>query len=428
LRRGELTAARATERYLARIEALDGILGAYEHVAGEQALAQASAIDALLGSGTDLGPLMGVPVALKDIFAVDGMPTTAGSLVDVRDLIGREGSFVKLLKRAGCVVLGLTRTVEFALGATGTNYTRGTPRNPWDAETFRLASGSSSGSAVAMAAGLCGFTVGSDTGGSVRGPAAFCGVVGLKTTAGLWPLGGVFGFSKTFDTIGPLTRSAADAVIIVATLLDRPAPSPAALRGLRLGRATPLFERADTAVVKCIDAALDDLANAGAQVVEVAFPELEEANGVFTAVSRPDLIAHFGRDRFLASRDQMNPDVFDRASSGLSAPADGYVRALWRLEELRAFAASTMRTSMPGSPQQNSACPRPVRPASRASKPTARSPISAPARPVRRRRSACAPLPCPCSSMERRCPSACRSSPQATTSCDCCRWRSPSNR
>ena len=266
LRRGELTAARATERYLARIEALDGILGAYEHVAAEQALAQASAIDALLASGTDLGPLMGVPVALKDIFAVDGMPTTAGSLVDVRDLIGREGSFVKLLKRAGCVVLGLTRTVEFALGATGMNYTRGTPRNPWDAETFRLASGSSSGSAVAMAAGLCGFTVGSDTGGSVRGPAAFCGVVGLKTTAG--PVAARRRVSASPRRSIPSVRSPAPPRMrpsSSATLLDRPAPSPAALRGLRLGRATPLFERADPAVVKCIDAALDDLANAGAQ-------------------------------------------------------------------------------------------------------------------------------------------------------------------
>ena len=175
-----------TAAYLARIEALDARLGAYEHVARDRALAQARALDALLAAGTDLGPLMGVPVAIKDLIAVTGMPTTAGSNVDVEDLIGSEGPFVSTLKRAGCVILGKTKTVEFAMGGSGVNLVRGTPWNPWDATTHRIPGGSSSGSAVAAAAGLCAFAIGSDTGGSVRIP-AFSGTFALKTTKGLWP-------------------------------------------------------------------------------------------------------------------------------------------------------------------------------------------------------------------------------------------------
>ncbi len=155
LRAGEITSEAATRAYLERIEALDGKLGAYQHVAAESALAAAQAMDRLLKAGTDLGPLMGLPVAIKDLFAVDGMPTTAGSKIDVADMIGDEGTFVRRLKRCGVVVLGKTRTVEFALGGTGTNTVRGTPWNPWDAKVHRAPGGSSSGAAVAMAAGLC---------------------------------------------------------------------------------------------------------------------------------------------------------------------------------------------------------------------------------------------------------------------------------
>jgi aspartyl-tRNA(Asn)/glutamyl-tRNA(Gln) amidotransferase subunit A len=334
LRRGEITCAGVIDSYLARIDALDGALGAYEYVAAEQARSQSKAIDQLARSGIDLGPLMGVPVSIKDIFAVNGMPTSAGSNVDVTDVIGVEGNFIKLLKRAGCVILGKVKTVEFALGSSGTNYSRGTPRNPWDALDFRLVSGSSSGSAVAVAAGLCGFSIGSDTGGSIRGPAAFCGVVGVKSTGGLWSLDGVFPLSRTFDSIGPLAASAQDAALITSALLDQPTPKPASLVGLRLGRVTPLFDDTEATVVKCIDAALGDLAAKGAEIVEVSLPQLAVANDVFTTISRPELIAALGRERFLAIRDRMNVDVADRAAPGLAVTAEAYIQALWRHKEL----------------------------------------------------------------------------------------------
>lgn len=341
LRRGEITSEAATEAYLARIAALDGALGAYVHVAGDMARRQARAIDALLATGTDLGPLMGVPIGVKDIFAVEGMPTTAGSRVDVADMIGPEGPFVKQLRQAGCVILGKLKTVEFALGATGTNYTCGTPRNPWDASVHRLAAGSSSGSGVAVAAGMCGFAIGSDTGGSVRGPAAFCGTVGVKTTVGLWPTEGVFPLSSTFDTIGPLTRTARDAALVVSTLAGWPVPPPASVSRLRFGRPAALFEGVDDHVRNCLDAALAALRAAGAEVVAVDLPatdELSEASTLFSTIARPELLARLGRDRFEATRSAMNPDVAARAALGLTVTGDAYVKGLARQRELSAAA------------------------------------------------------------------------------------------
>jgi aspartyl-tRNA(Asn)/glutamyl-tRNA(Gln) amidotransferase subunit A len=339
LRRGAITAEAATEAYLARIDALDGALGAYEYVAADDARRQARVVDALLRSGTDLGPLTGVPIAIKDLFAVDGMPTTAGSNLDVTEIVGDEGNFVRRLKRAGCVILGKLKTVEFALGSTGVNYRRGSPRNPWDSALHRLAAGSSSGSGVAMAAGLCGFAIGTDTGGSVRGPAAFCGVVGVKATAGAWPMDGIFPASETFDSIGPLTRSAEDAAIVVATLLDARPPPPAPMVGMRLGKLSAFFDQADAHVLGCIDAALAALANAGAEIVEVDtcdIAELDETSPHFPTIARAEFVARFGRERLLAGRGRMNPDIASRASAGLSVPADAYIQALHRHRELHA--------------------------------------------------------------------------------------------
>src|SRR6185437_6623249 len=143
----------------------------------------------LLASGTDLGPLMGVPVAIKDLFTVDGMPRPrCGSDVDISDLVPPEGEFVRRLKRAGCVILGKTRMTEFAFGLV--NVAHPTPWNPVDSQVHRMPGGSSGGSAAALAAGMCAFSIGSDTGGSVRHPAAMCALFGYKATSGMWPTDG----------------------------------------------------------------------------------------------------------------------------------------------------------------------------------------------------------------------------------------------
>jgi aspartyl-tRNA(Asn)/glutamyl-tRNA(Gln) amidotransferase subunit A len=343
LRQGDVSIKRTVGSYLARIERLDPKIGAYEHVSAARALEAARALDDLLAAGVDLGPLMGVPVAVKDLFAVDRMPTTAGSDLDLAELIGAEGSFVKGLKRAGCIILGKTKTVEFALGCVGTNSVRGTPWNPADAQVHRIPGGSSSGSAVAVAAGLCAFAIGTDTGGSVRLPAALCGVFGLKATYGLWPLDGVFPLSPSLDSIGLLTRTAEDAALTFATLTRRPLIEPIAVKGLRLGKPKDYFFRnLEPAVERCVAAAEDALARAGAVIVDIDVPEAAERESFFPVVLPAELLAVLGRERFEAGRERIDPVVADRVARVLDMPVERYIRAIRRQRELIGIAKRRM--------------------------------------------------------------------------------------
>ncbi len=340
LRRGQLSAVEITERYLARIAALDPRLGAFQHVDTDGARRQAKAIDALLDAGVDLGPLMGVPVAVKDLFAIEGLPTTAGSLMPVADTIGPEGPFVRMLRKAGCVILGLTRTVECAFGAAGINSVRGTPWNPWDANTPRLPGGSSSGSAVAVAAGLCGFAIGTDTGGSVRVPAALCGIFGLKTTVGHWPTDGVFSLSSTLDSIGLLTRDADDAQIAFAALSNHePVDQTSAVRGLRFGRMRGYVERElDERVRKAYESGIEALREQGAHIEDVLIPEAAERETIIPVILGAEVLATLGRRRFDQHRASMDPVVEARIANALDITADGYVLAQRRMRALQAMA------------------------------------------------------------------------------------------
>lgn len=342
-RAGTITSEQATRAYLARIAALDGRLGAFQYVAAESALATACAIDTLRRAGTDLGPLMGLPVSVKDLFAVDGMPITAGSHMAVDDIAGPEGPLVRSLRRAGCVILGKTRTVEFALGITGVSTPRGTPVNPWDATTRRLPGGSSSGAGVAVAAGLCGLAIGSDTGGSVRAPAAFCGVFGLKTTPGVFATEGAVPLAPHLDTPGLLTRTAADAAIAFAALTGTPAPQPRPAARLRLGVPDDyVFDDLDPAVAGAVTAALEAATAAGIGLVPVSLPGLREREEYFPAVLPACLIATLGRERFLAGRDRMDPIVARRAAHGLEVTAAAVMALEARRTRTRRQAATAL--------------------------------------------------------------------------------------
>lgn len=335
LRNGEITSEAVTKAYLDRIAILDPKLGAYQHVAAETALATARAMDQLLQAGTDLGPLMGVPVGIKDIFAVEGMPTTNGSQLETADITGPEGEFVYELKRAGAVILGKTKTVEFAFGATGVNGVRGTPWNPWDSKVKRAPGGSSSGSGVAAAAGLAAFTIGSDTGGSVRIPSAFCGLFGHKTTVGMWPTDGVFPLSPTLDTVGPLCRSATDAAIVHAVIGDLEIPAPAHLAGLRFGKPNShFFDNLDPEVADCFEAAEAALVAAGVEIVPVDLPDASERAVLFKNIVPAEFIASLGRERFEADHQHMDPVSAARAGVGLSVDAVSYVAAQQRHKAL----------------------------------------------------------------------------------------------
>lgn len=335
IRQREVTVEQALNAYLARIDSLEPHLGAFEHLANSQALIAARAVDRMIGSGTDMGPLMGVPVVLKDLIAVEGMPTTAGSNVDVSKAIGHAGSFVRNLREAGCIILGKTKTVEFARGAAGINNIRGTPWNPWDASVHRIPGGSSSGSAVAVSAGLCGFSIGTDTGGSVRGPAAFCGVFGLKPTIGRWPIDGIFPNSPTFDTIGPMTRTAADGAIVYSALTDEVVPSIASFRGLRIGKpANHFFDDLEPDVAACVEAAFGVFRDGGATIVSVDVPEVTEREYILTAICAAECIAGIGHERFQAEKAAMDPITVARTAPGLDVPAVDYIQALRRCGEL----------------------------------------------------------------------------------------------
>ena len=331
LRSGNVSAEETVAACLDRIEALEPSLNAFEHLAGESALASARALDRTLAAGIDLGPLMGVPVAVKDLIAVEGMPTTAGSNVDVSDLIGTEGGFVRRMRQAGCVIVGKTRTVEFALGGAGTNQVRGTPINPWDGAVPRAPGGSSSGSAVAAAARMCRIAIGSDTGGSVRGPAAFCGAFGLKTSKSLWPTDGVYPLSPTLDTLGPLTSTAADAAWFLAGYHGTRPVQPAPVRGLRLGRpANYFFDDLEPEVARSCDAALEVLALAGIAIVESDVPEAGMDTPWFYDLVVAEFLECLGRERFVRNLNRIDRDVADWGMTGVGMPADRYVQALER--------------------------------------------------------------------------------------------------
>ncbi|MEX2542019.1 MAG: amidase [Trueperaceae bacterium] len=350
-RRGETTSEAITRSYLDRIRLLDGRLGAFEHVADEQAIETARAMDALLAAGTDLGSLMGVPVAVKDLFVIEGMPLTAGSNLDVSDLVGGEGSFVSALRRAGLVLLGKTRTDEFALGTLGYNPSRGSPWNPWESEHHLAPGGSSSGSAVAVAAGMCAVAFGTDTGGSIRGPAAFCGIFGLKTTAGRWPTDGLFPLSPTMDTVGINARSAADAALTFETLSGDSA-AVAGLSRVRQGDLSTVrlgvprnyfFDDLDPHVERSMNSALDLLAHAGANLVEVDIPEASECPGINLVVSPAELLTTLGSDRFLSAQGTIGEVAFASASTALEMKADTYIAALRRHGELCLIAGDRLQ-------------------------------------------------------------------------------------
>jgi len=277
------------DAFLARIEAHEPKLHAYVDVYADDARLGAEAADKAIRSGHAVGPLHGVPIALKDLIDLEGRVTTGGSMVwrDRRSPV--TATLARKLIGAGMIVLGKTHTVEFAMGGWGTNQHMGTPWNPWDLEMARTPGGSSAGSGVAVAAGLAPWAIGTDTGGSVRLPASWCGLTGLKTTIGRVSTYGILPLAPSLDTPGPMARSVEDAALLYGVMqgadpLDPrtlPAPPPAdstaemrrGVRGLRLAR-MPEAEREGCTpeMLAAYDAVLDLLAGAGAEIVDVALP------------------------------------------------------------------------------------------------------------------------------------------------------------
>ena len=303
LAQGRYSSVELTRHFLDRIDRANPTLGAFISVDNAGALRLAEAADARRRAGYGLlSPLDGVPVAVKDLCDIQGHITTAGSEAWRERRSGVTATAVTRLLDAGMVMLGKTHMVEFAFGGWGTNPVMGTPRNPWDLERARVPGGSSSGSGVAVAAGLTPAALGSDTGGSVRIPAALNGITGLKTTRGLISLHGAVALSTTLDTLGPLTRDARDAMLLTALMAGHdtqdpltfgipafdyrePAGGAQPLRGVRIA-VMPTAQHpiaVDADALSALDDARRVLAALGADVAETPLPfdfrEMMQRNG-----------------------------------------------------------------------------------------------------------------------------------------------------
>jgi len=290
VRTGETTARSVVEEHLAVISRRDGEINAFNLVTGDSALRAADGIDVRVARGEDPGPLAGVPVAIKDNLCTRGVPTTCSS----RMLEGwhppYDATVVQRLSTAGAIMVGKTNLDEFAMGSSTENSAFGPTRNPVD--TSRVPGGSSGGSAAAVAAGMASVSLGSDTGGSIRQPAAMCGVVGVKPTYGLVSRLGLVAFASSLDQIGPFAGSVADAALVLeviaghdpgdSTSIPQPAPSLVAevgrgVAGLRIGRVVDLPGGAEPEVEARLAEAFAALVAAGARIVDVALPSFAYA-------------------------------------------------------------------------------------------------------------------------------------------------------
>ena len=305
----------------------------YTALLPEAAMAAAKAADAAMAAGQHLGPLAGLPVTVKDLYDMAGRTTMAGSVLRAGQAAATaDAEAVARLKRAGAAITGLTNMTEFAFSGVGLNPHHGTPRNPADAAVARIPGGSSSGAAVSVALGQAVAALGSDTGGSIRVPAALCGLVGFKNTQARTPLAGAFPLSFTLDTVCAMTRCVADCLIVDGVLSGAPlavAHQPGhSLAGVRLALPqTLVLDGLQPAVAAAFERALQRLSQAGALIVELPLAELAEvaqinAPGGFSAIEA--YAVH--RDDLATQRERFDPRVAQRIQLGQAVSAADYIR------------------------------------------------------------------------------------------------------
>ncbi len=363
---GTTTATLATQGALARVGAHDDAVGAFVHVDEAGALAAAAAVDAQAAAGRPLGPLAGVPVTIKDLIAVAGQPLTAGSAMLAGYLPPRDATVVRKLREAGAVILGKVSLDEFAMGSTNEHAAQGPVRNPWD--LGRVPGGSSGGSAAAVASGFGAASLGTDTGGSVRLPAALCGVVGVKPTYGRVSRSGVVAYASSLDQVGPLTQTVADAARVLrciagpcgedATSLDPSGGADAegweaacgrGVDGLRVGVVSAWLDAVSDDVRLAVETAAAALEAAGATLHEVALPLAAHAVPAYYVIAMSEASANlarydgvrFGHRAALSADDDLDalyaqsraegfgPEVRRRVILGTWALSSGYYDAYY---------------------------------------------------------------------------------------------------
>jgi aspartyl-tRNA(Asn)/glutamyl-tRNA(Gln) amidotransferase subunit A len=343
---GRVSSEDLTRACLAEIEAHDRALNAFITVLAASALAQARALDAEIAAGSCRGPLHGVPISLKDLIDQAGVPTTAASRVREGHVAGADAVVTARLRDAGAVLIGKTNLHEFAFGTTSDDTAFGAVRNPHDPS--RSPGGSSGGSAVGIVTGMSVASVGTDTGGSIRIPAAACGTVGLKPAWGEVPCGGVVPLCETLDHVGPMARSVADAWLLYLVLRGTPTaarwplPAPRPVTGLRLGVLRGYFHDVlDDEVRARFAASLAWLRQAGAQVVDVSIPHAAGAPPVYLHTSLPEAAAYHAGS-LAAAPERYTRNVRLRLEMGRYVLAEDYVRARTARAVLRAEADAAL--------------------------------------------------------------------------------------
>ncbi len=308
LQRGDFSSEELTRHFLTRIESLDGALNSFITVSAERALAQAKQADQSLANG-EAGPLTGIPLAQKDIFCTDGVKTSCGSKMLDNFIAPYNATSVEQLNAAGTVMLGKTNMDEFAMGSSNETSFYGPVKNPWNTDT--VPGGSSGGSAAAVAARLTPCATGTDTGGSIRQPAALCGITGLKPTYGRVSRYGMIAFASSLDQGGPLTRTAEDAAMILgamagfderdSTSIDTPVPDytlglDTDLKGMKIGLPKEYFgEGLDTGIGDAVHAAIDEYKKMGAEIIDISLPNTHLAVPAYYVVAPAECSSNLSR-------------------------------------------------------------------------------------------------------------------------------------
>lgn len=354
--RSEVSASRKAEASLARIAACDGKFHAVSRLFEQQARQYAAQLDERISNGERPGKLHGVPYLTKELVDIEGEVTRFGSESYATRPAERTSPVIERLAAAGANLLGTTHMVEFAFGSWGTNYLMGTPWNPCDLTQHRVPGGSSSGSAVAVAAGYVPVAIGSDTGGSIRIPASLCGVIGFKPSTGLIPTEGVAPLGPTFDTLGPIARTLEDARCFTEVMADTDlSHPPVALEGLRIAVLGPeALAPCAPEIAQAFQDTVTSLEARGAQVIEIALPlslvAFQQLNGEIVGY---EAFAHL-KSRVDDWRLPMDPFVRQRVRSTSGMDRQTYDTRLAQLAEVRAdFAQSWAEfdvLALPGTP------------------------------------------------------------------------------
>jgi aspartyl-tRNA(Asn)/glutamyl-tRNA(Gln) amidotransferase subunit A len=359
LTKKKISPVELVEIFLARIEGINPLLNAYLTVTADRARHEARRAEAQIMERRYRGPLHGIPIALKDNIWTRGIRTTAGAKFLADFLPEEDATVVRRLRRAGAILLGKTNLHEFAYGVTTVNPHYGPTRNPWD--TSRIPGGSSGGSAAAIAAGLCSASIGTDTGGSIRIPAALCGIAGLKPSFGRVSCFGVVPLAKSLDHTGPLTRTVTDAALLLEAIAGRDPRDPttisARLPEFRRELGKPpgrvclgvpreyFWEKLDDEVRRICEAALESYRRLGVRVEEISLPGLLKADEPSTAIALAEARTfHEATGWFPKNAAEYSEESRQRLELGAAIRATDYLRALEFRERLRAeFAAAFER-------------------------------------------------------------------------------------